>query len=966
MHRNIRALFRKQVDRFTVTMVFFLLLLGGLYGYLIHVERHITQHQIYENKILRLQFLDFKLDNFIDNRWKHLNYDEVNADIRQFEVILDEVLADKEEMVYHESLFSSLQKVKNKFDEKKEYIEKVKSNNARIVNAVYFLFDQRKTLIESGTPSISLLDGMGESFLVMMKKFSNAPMNPKETKYILKKLKMLEQTHQTKEMKYFSLSFSNFIDDINELDHIIQKLEEIELYQELKKTEDVLYADYQKSTVQQKIVATFFFFSSALFIIVLLVFYLRTKRMNLELLAYKYAIENGENMIMITDTDFKITYVNDAFERITGYTKAEVVGKNPSILKSGMMDKSIYQDLYQDLNQGKKWEGEFVNRHKNGQLIYEKVVISPLVYEHEVTGFIAIKLDISEIIKHQNWLKQAAAVFENTQEGILILNSDKKIKTINQVFLRMTHYEKEDLKEKRLKIFASGEYDTAFYERLWRSVDRHGKWSGKVNILQENGNSLPMWLSLSTVYDKNEKVINYIAIYADLSEVIRTQEKADFLAYHDSLTLLPNRPHFEKYIRQLFSDGHDSSKKIALLFLDLDRFKVINDTLGHNVGDELLKVVAERIAASIGKGHFLARLGGDEFVVIIEEAESIEEVTICAQKILKKVSEPIMATKHQLSISASIGIALYPDHSSEYETLIKYADSAMYSAKEQGKNTFAYYTEQMSLDVRTRLGMEQHLKQAMQKREFSVMYQPQYDLHSKHIVGVEVLIRWDNKELGKVSPEEFIPIAEDTGLIVDMGYYIFEEACKTFMEWKAQGCAKINKLAFNISSVQLRQSDFVEKVEEIMQKTGMEGRHLEIELTERILFEFSEHNVSLLQHFREMGFAVSIDDFGTGYSSLSYLKDLPIDAIKIDKAFIRDLAENTHDQKVSKAIIALSKSLGYQVIAEGVETREQEKFLRVHGCDIGQGYLYSKPLDKESFVEIIKEKEKYLEEKKNG
>ena len=465
---------------------------------------------------------------------------------------------------------------------------------------------------------------------------------------------------------------------------------------------------------------------------------------------------------------------------------------------------------------------------------------------------------------------------------------------------------------------------------------------------------IPIWLSLTTVYGKDERIINYIAIYTDLSEVIRTQEKADFLAYHDSLTLLPNRAHFERYMQKLF-EHKNIQNKVAVMFLDLDRFKVINDTLGHGVGDELLKGISQRILEVIGDEFFLARLGGDEFVIVLDDIKSKEEVNKYAEKILRNISQLMIVNQHQLSVSGSLGISLYPDHSDNANTLIRYADSAMYSAKERGKNTYAYYEKQLSLDVHSRLNLEQLLKTALQNNEVTLMYQPQYDLIDNKINGAEVLVRWNNSLLGNVSPDEFIPIAEDTGMIIEIGYYVFEEACRTFMEWVKKG-STLQRVSINLSSVQLRQHDFLEKIQKIMEKTGIKGEQIEVELTERILFEFSSSNLKLLNEFRRMGCEISIDDFGTGYSSMSYLKDLPIDTVKIDKAFIDDLSTNTHDQKVVKAIIALSKSLGYKVIAEGIETEAQEQFLYENRCDIGQGYYFSKPLDKDTFLNFIIEK----------
>ncbi|HFS85223.1 MAG TPA: EAL domain-containing protein, partial [Epsilonproteobacteria bacterium] len=490
----------------------------------------------------------------------------------------------------------------------------------------------------------------------------------------------------------------------------------------------------------------------------------------------------------------------------------------------------------------------------------------------------------------------------------------------------------------------------------WTKILQEEKWTGKVYITRADKVEFPIWLSVNSVKDKRGEVINYIAIYTDLTEVIRTQEKADFLAYHDSLTLLPNRAYYEQYMVKLTDEMMGKSHKTAIMFLDLDRFKVINDTLGHATGDELLKLSAERISKVLSGDTFFARLGGDEFVIILHDVQSREQVKHLVEKILKVVRVPMFVSQHQLTISVSIGISIYPDDSMEANILTKYADSAMYSAKENGKDTYAFYERQLTIDIHSRLNLEQKLSGALKEHEFSLVYHPLYDLTSHRVLGVETLLRWKNSALGAVSPDEFIPVAEDTGLIIEIGYYVLEEACRTFVSWKDKGVA-LEYISVNISSVQLRQKNFLQKMAKIITKTNILPSEIEIELTESILFEYSGSKINVLQKLSEMGCRISIDDFGTGYSSMSYLKDLPVDTVKIDQTFVRHLVDNEHDQKVVKAIIALSKSLGYKVIAEGIESFEQEIFLKTDHCDYGQGYYFSEPLDSSRLIAFIQERE---------
>lgn len=442
-------------------------------------------------------------------------------------------------------------------------------------------------------------------------------------------------------------------------------------------------------------------------------------------------------------------------------------------------------------------------------------------------------------------------------------------------------------------------------------------------------------------------------------KVLKNREEVSYLAYHDTLTNLPNRAEFERYIDQLTNGNPQPSKQFAVLFIDLDRFKVINDTLGHDVGDGMLIVLAERIGKILGRENMLARIGGDEFVAIVENKRDVETMEILAAEIASVIRNPIRIREYSLNTTASIGIARFPDDGDLKSTLLKHADSAMYHAKEIGGDTYAFYNEKLSIDIQRRLELEQELVNALQKGEFTLYYQPQYHISAKKIIGAEALVRWDSAKLGKVSAEEFINVAEDTGVIVDIGYFIFRSACQEYMNWKQQGI-DLNSIAINISSVQLRQPGAYRIFKEIIQETGIEAKHIEIELTERYVMEYATQELSILDDLRLLGCRVSIDDFGTGYSSMSYLKSLDVDSIKIDKSFTSGLPDNQHDIEVTKAIIALSKSLGYEVIAEGIERVEQLNLLKELDCDIGQGYYFAQPLKSEEFVDFLKMKEDYI------
>ena len=439
-------------------------------------------------------------------------------------------------------------------------------------------------------------------------------------------------------------------------------------------------------------------------------------------------------------------------------------------------------------------------------------------------------------------------------------------------------------------------------------------------------------------------------------KVLRNRAEVSYLAYHDTLTKLPNRTDFERYMSELIGKKHKGKKKFIVLFIDLDRFKVINDTLGHDIGDEMLITLAGRIAKVLGKENLLARIGGDEFVSIVEDKKDMDTIDIVVAEIASVIRDPIHIREYSLNTTASIGIAKYPDDGKTKNMLLKHADSAMYHAKDNGGDTYAFYNEQLSINIQRRLELEQELVHGLNNEEFTLYYQPQYNLITGRITGVEALIRWHSAVLGNVSPEEFISVAEDTGIIVELGYFVFRCACQEYMKWKDLGL-ELNLIAINISSVQLRQPDAFRHFKGIIEETGMQAENIEIELTERYIMEYTTEKLTILDDLRSIGCRISIDDFGTGYSSMSYLRSLSIDTIKIDKSFIVEITTNKHDAEVAKAIILLSHSLGYEVIAEGVETLAQENVLRSYNCDMGQGYYYGKPMDSETFMRFYQTKQ---------
>jgi diguanylate cyclase (GGDEF)-like protein/PAS domain S-box-containing protein len=538
----------------------------------------------------------------------------------------------------------------------------------------------------------------------------------------------------------------------------------------------------------------------------------------------------------------------------------------------------------------------------------------------------------------------------------MLISNERKIQSVNPAFREMFSFSEEMLVGETLMKNNRVKEEAYIYQEMWEYLSINDRWSRKIYHQTASGEYLAIWFTISVVRDREGKVQNYVAIYTNMTQINKMEEKVKYIAYHDALTGIYNRAYFEHHIVSILrpSSLYPTEKK-AILFIDLDRFKVINDTLGHHIGDAMLIEISKRLKNIEKSTDTVARIGGDEFVMILDHIQTIEEVEEVAKKILISVREPIHIEDYHLNTTASIGIALYPTDGEDKNEIIKNADAAMYHAKEKGKDNYQFYTKQLSLDVQNRLMLEQELLHALDKNELMLHFQPQYYLHNRQISGAEALLRWHNEKLGWVSPVDFIEVAEETGLIVKIGYFVFEEACKAFMRWEEEGL-NVGSISINLSSIQFREEDLIDKLKAIMKRTGIAPIKIEIEITESFIMEYSNSNMHTLEQLRNLGCKISIDDFGTGYSSLSYMKTLSLDTIKIDRSFVTELPHNMHDVEVTKAIIALSKSLGYQVIAEGIENAEHEAFLNENHCDIGQGYYFAKPMNHVEFVAFVKQK----------
>ncbi len=944
-----------KLDSFSFLLAFFVVIISILFVYLMKIDREIRNYDTYRQTLRQMVDLNYQWENFYLKKYRYLDYDEISSATKIFDTYIEFLQNSDLKVDFGRHISGELGKVEKIYSEKLSLLESFKTVNSRVTNSIHYLYDLRKTvnLIYADDPKKQEL--FSQIFFTMGQILMDLPYDEKKINAMMQVLKSFK--NDSKSVSTFYQHAKLFLSDIKFLNHTQNQNKTLQLHGAISHLILDLRDYYNVNRTTQKYIAMSFFVL-AFFILILLIFnYIRVRKTTRELSAFRYGIENSDNSIVITDINRNIEYVNEAFEHYSGYKKEEVIGENPSILKSNLVEDEVYKDMNETLDAGKKWQGELVNKRKDGSLIYERASIVPIFMDNELVQYLAIKLDITEYIKQQKILKQSAIVYETIGDGIVITNKDKKIVSVNQAFRKIFGYSEEELLGKEPMVITAIKQDIVFYKKMWQKLLSQGRWSGRMDNKAKNGKTIPIWLTIAVVKNDQGKIQNFIVVYTNLEEIIKMEKKAEYLAYHDSLTHLPNRASFERKIVDILELAKESQKQVPILFIDLDRFKIINDTLGHHIGDEMLIELAQRIQKILGKNDHLARIGGDEFVITLDFGKDKKDAAVLAKKILSVIREPININDYHLNTTASIGIAVYPDDGLDRHDIVKHADAAMYYAKDKGKDNYQFYSQQLSLDVEERLDLEQELVHALERNELILYYQPQYYLSSRKISGAEALLRWHNKRLGWVSPDTFISIAEETGTIVDIGYFIFEEACKEFVRWREEGL-DIESISINISSIQFREDDIVEKFKAIILKTGIPAHKIEIEITERFIMEYSTMNFTILEDLRNIGCKISIDDFGTGYSSLSYIKSLSLDTIKIDKSFISDLPEDTHDAEVSKAIIALSKSLNYSVVAEGIETVEQEAFLRKYKCDIGQGYYFARPMDAEAFVAFAKEKQK--------
>ena len=543
-------------------------------------------------------------------------------------------------------------------------------------------------------------------------------------------------------------------------------------------------------------------------------------------------------------------------------------------------------------------------------------------------------------------LRQAAAVFDCTREGVLVTDKTGLIVHVNRAFIEITGYQSDEVLGQNPSLFKSGHHPSAFYQSMFQTLENCGEWSGEIWNRRKNGDIYPQWQTIRLIHDDHGQLSHYVAVFSDISAIKDSEHELKHLAHHDPLTDLPNRLLFTDRAEQALASAQVHKRSCALLLVDLDHFKMINDSLGHTIGDQLLKAVAKRLTALFAPGITVARLSGDEFAVLAESCPQIVHAAALAQRILDALKEQYEIGGHVLFINASIGISLFPGDALNAEHLLRNADSALFKAKSVGRNGYALYTEELTAHAHQRAETAFELRRALEQDELRVFFQPVHDLRTRRMTGVEALVRWEHPQRGLISPAEFIPIAERTGLIAEIDAWVMRQACQQMCQWQQAGVV-LSFVAVNVSSRLFAGRDLYRQVAQVLRETGLEPACLELEVTESAVMDDPEVALEQMHRLRELGVRLAIDDFGTGYSSLLRLKRLPVQKLKIDQGFVAGLPWDEDDAAIVRVIIALAQSMGMQVHAEGIEQDEQARFLLEQGCELGQGYWLGRPVPAE-------------------
>lgn len=637
----------------------------------------------------------------------------------------------------------------------------------------------------------------------------------------------------------------------------------------------------------------------------------------------------------------QIVSANPFCEHMFGFPANSMHGKSCAIIFPTYEEfENIIEKLsnsasptFSDERQCKRQDGSLFWCQVNG------CILDPL---HPDEGCILVYADITERKLSEEKLRLGATVFDYIADGVVMTDAAGFIVAVNPAFTQITGYAESEVIGKTPAILRSGRQDQAFFDALWSELLSTGFWRGEIWNRRKNEELYLEWLTISAVRNSDGVCTHYVGVFSDITLVKESQEKLDHLAHHDPLTGLPNRLLFNDRLSHAIQRAGRDPRPLALLFIDLDRFKNVNDTLGHHIGDELLRQVAQALASKVRDGDTLARLGGDEFILLLEDSDGKYGAGVVADKLMSVFEQPFVVVAHELFVTASVGISIFPDDGDDLNMLIRNADVALYQAKAHGRNAYRFYSSEMTGEGIERLRLENMLRRSIEKTEVFLNYQPQINIETDELIGVEALVRWHHPELGLVPPVKFIPLAEDTGFINQLGKWVLFEACRQMVRWDDAGLF-VPKIAVNLSVKQFERGSIVTMVSQILEETGLEAHRLQLEVTESVIMNTGDA-LSFIRGLSEIGVSLAIDDFGTGYSSLAYLKQMPVQTLKIDRSFIMDIGSDPNEEAIAIAIIQLGRSMQLSVVAEGVETQEQVDFLKREGCHFAQGYFYSRPV----------------------
>ena len=671
------------------------------------------------------------------------------------------------------------------------------------------------------------------------------------------------------------------------------------------------------------------------------------------LLGQQRAIFDNAHVGIILADDRKMVDVNTRMAEIFGYdSPAEMIGQLTEILYPSREEYlSVGGRIYSELARCGYSEGDTRMVRKDGSPLWIRLSGRPLDASEPLAGSIWVFTDITPQREQQAQLELAQLVFNHSNEALMVTDSNNRIESINTAFTTITGYSAAEAVGQTPAMLKSGQHEAAFYQAMWETLEQEDRWEGEIIDRHKSGRLYPKWLTIRVVRQPDRQVAHYVAAFSDISVRKAAEEKIQYLAHHDALTGLPNRILLRDRFEQMYQRVRRGHRALAMYFLDLDHFKRINDTLGHGIGDELLIAATRRLASCLRKSDTISRLGGDEFIILVEGNESIRFFADIAEKICRALEAPFELNGQALTSTGTLGIAVAPVDGTDFDTLMKKADMAMYHAKGLGRGSFSFFDARMNKDSADRLALTTHLRHALSAGELRLVYQPQFALNDGRMIGVESLMRWRSPHAGEISPGQFIPLAEETGLIVPMGEWALHESCR--MARALSDAGRPLRIAVNVSAVQLHKDDFGSTLAAVLRDTGAMPSCIELELTESTLMTDAARFIELIASVRALGISVAIDDFGTGYSSLAYLKRFQVSKLKVDRSFVQDITDDEEDRAIADAIVRMGQSLKLRVIAEGVESQAQLDYLKGIGCHEAQGFLLSRPVEAAALLDML-------------